>query len=268
VSPAAAPILQSTGRDSAAGLDTARLLALVALAVAGVWLWDVPWLAPLRLLVVLVHETGHALATLAFGGRVERVVISANESGQCLSALPPGWMAQVAVYSAGYVGSALSGALQLILAFRFRLHRPVLFAMGAWVTTMGLLYAGNAFTVAFCLVAGAALLVLAKVLPGGAVRGVVMGLAVFTGLYALFDLRDDLWNSSVRGVSDAALLATQTHLPALLWAALWSLVSVAILCLAAWVSLRRVDQAPRASEALEEIRSLAASGRPRTTPRP
>jgi Peptidase M50B-like len=268
VSSAAPSIISSAHRESTARLDASRLLALAVLAVVGVWLWEVPWLAPLRLLVVLVHETGHALATLAFGGRVERVVISANESGQCLSALPPGWMAQVAVYSAGYLGSALSGALQLVLAFRFRLHRPVLFAMGAWVTTMGLLYGGNAFTVGFCLVTGAALLVLAKVLPAGAVRGLVMGLAVFTGLYALFDLRNDLWRSSVREVSDAALLAAQTHLPALFWAALWSLLSVLLLSLAAWVSLRRVERGPRPSEALAEIRSLAASGRPRTTPRP
>ncbi len=119
------------------GIDTRRLLLLAALVVAGLWLWDVPWLAPLRLLVVLVHETGHALATLAFGGRVERVVIGADESGQCLSALPAGWLPQVAVYSAGYVGSAVSGALQLILAFRFRLHRAVLMAMGIWVTGDG-----------------------------------------------------------------------------------------------------------------------------------
>jgi hypothetical protein len=242
------------------------LLLLVGIAAAALWLWDMPWLAPLRLLVVLVHETGHALATLAFGGRVERVVIGTDESGQCLSALPPGWLAQVAVYSAGYVGSAVSGALQLILAFRFRLHRAVLLAMGIWVTGMGLIYAGNGFTLAFCLGAGAVLLALSWLLPPAAVRAVVMVLAVFTGLYALFDLRDDLWRSSVRASSDAALLAAQTHVPALVWAALWSLLSVAVLVVAALISLRR--SAPPQSEALETIRSLAASGTPRTTPRP
>lgn len=248
------------------GVDVGRLLLLVGLAVAGLWLWDVPWLAPLRLLVVLVHETGHALATLAFGGRVERVLIGSDESGQCLSALPPGWRAQVAVYSAGYVGSAVSGALQLILAFRFRLHRGVLMAMGLWVTGMGLVYAGNGFTLAFCLGAGAVLLGLSWLLPPGGVRAVVMVLAVFTGLYALFDLRDDLWRSSVRASSDAALLAAQTHVPALVWAGLWSLLSVAVLALAAVVSLRKT--APRDFRALETIRSLAASGTTRTTPRP
>jgi len=261
-----APPLRAAPAVTRGGVDTGRLLLLVGLAAAGLWLWDMPWLAPLRLLVVLVHETGHALATLAFGGRVERVIIGADESGQCLSALPPGWLAQVAVYSAGYVGSAVSGALQLILAFRFRLHRAVLLAMGIWVTGMGLVYAGNGFTLAFCLGAGAVLLGASWLLPPGGVRAVVMILAVFTGLYALFDLRDDLWRSSVRASSDAALLAAQTHVPALVWAGLWSLLSVAVLVLAALVSLRKA--APRDSEALETIRSLAASGTPRTTPRP
>jgi Peptidase M50B-like len=252
--------------DPRPGIDTGKLLMLGALVVAGLWFWNVPWLAPLRLLVVLVHETGHALATLLFGGRVERVILGADESGQCLSSLPIGWLPRIAVYSAGYVGSALSGALQLILAFRFRLHRAVLYAMGAWVTAMGLLYAGNGFTLGYCLAMGAVLLVLARVLPPGAVRAAVMVIAVFTGLYALFDLRDDLWRPGSGGPSDAVLLADQTHVPALLWSLLWSAISVAVLAVAASVSLRRVTPTPE--DALEELRSAAASGMRRTTPHP
>jgi hypothetical protein len=243
------------------GLDTRRMLVLAALVVAGLWFWSAPWLAPLRLLVVLVHETGHALATLLFGGRVERILVGADESGQCLSAVPAGWLPQIAVYSAGYVGSAVSGALQLILAFRFRLHRAVLYAMGTWVTAMGLLYAGNTFTLAYCLAMGAVLLVLARVLPAGAERALVMVIAVFTGLYALFDLRDDLWRAG-GGQSDAVLLAMQTHVPAIVWSLLWSAVSVAVLGLAAAVSLRRPRPAPM--DALEAVRSAAASGMRRT----
>ena len=194
-------------------IDTRRMLILAALVVAGLWFWSAPWLAPLRLLVVLVHETGHALATLLFGGRVERILVGADESGQCLSSVPAGWLPQIAVYSAGYVGSAVSGALQLILAFRFRLHRAVL----------------------------------------------------FTGLYALFDLRDDLWRSG-GGQSDAVLLAMQTHVPAIVWSLLWSAVSVAVLALAAVVSLRRPRPIPL--DGLEAVRSAAASGMRRTTPDP
>lgn len=247
------------------GLDSGRLLALAALVVAGVWFWNAPWLAPLRLLVVLVHETGHALATLVFGGRVERIIIGTDESGQCLSSVPAGWLPQIALYSAGYVGSAVSGALQLVLAFRFQLHRAVLYAMGTWVTAMGLLYAGNTFTLAYCLGMGAVLLVLARMLPAVAEKALVMVIAVFTGLYALFDLRDDLWRAG-GGTSDAVLLAMQTHVPALIWSFLWTAVSVAVLVLAAMVSLRRPR--PRSMDAVEAVRSAAASGMPRTRPHP
>ena len=245
------------------GLAPGRLLLLVVLVLAALWFWNAPWLAPLRLLVVLVHETGHALATLLFGGRVERIVVGADESGQCLSSLPPGWLPQIAVYSAGYLGSAISGALQLVLAFRFRLHRPVLYAMGVWVTGMGVIYAGNTFTLAYCLGMGAVLLVLARVLPPGGVKALVTVIAVFTGLYALFDLRDDLWSPG-GGPSDAALLAAHTHVPAVIWAFLWSVASVAVLLLAASISLRHSEP----EDELEELRSAAASGMPRTTPNP
>jgi hypothetical protein len=95
------------------------------------------------------------------------------------------------------------------------------------------------------------------------VKALVTVLAVFTGLYALFDLRDDLWTRG-GGPSDAALLAAHTGIPAVIWAFLWSVVSVAILVLAASISLRRDSPA----DELEELRSAAASGMPRTTPNP
>ena len=43
-------------------------------------------------------------------------------------------------------------------------------------------------------------------------------------LYAVMDLKDDLWNSAVRSQSDAQLLADLTIVPAVVWAALWTLV--------------------------------------------
>jgi len=135
--------------------------------------------------------------------------------------------------------------------------------MGVWVTAMGVVYAGNAFTLAYCLGMGAVLLVLARVLPPAGVKALVTVIAVFTGLYALFDLRDDLWSPG-GGPSDAALLAAHTQVPAVIWALLWSAVSVGVLVLAGSVSLRR---APPEDE-LEELRSAASSGMPRTTPNP
>jgi hypothetical protein len=219
-------------------LDVGNLLVLAALVALGLVFWDSPLLTPVKLLVVMGHESGHALATLLVGGEVQRVVLSSDQSGACLSALPPGAWPTILVYSAGYVGSAIAGAVLLVLAFRFRLARGVLAAYAVWLAAMAILVAGSGFTVAFCLGMAAVLAAAARWLPLLGVRFVVLFLATFTGLYALFDLRDDLWNATVRAHSDAALLASHTPVPALLWAGLWSLLSMAILGWGAAASLR------------------------------
>ena len=83
---------------------------------------------------------------------------------------------------------------------------------------MAIFVGGSAFTVGFCLGMAVVLGAAARWLPLLGVRLLVLFLATFTGLYALFDLRDDLWNSAVRAQSDAALLAARTPIPAFVWA--------------------------------------------------
>ena len=104
-------------------LDAGNFLLIAGLVAVGLLFWDSPLLLPVKLLVVMGHETGHAVATWLAGGEVQRVVLSADQSGACLSALPPGAWPTILVYSAGYVGSAIAGAVLLVLAFRLRLAR-------------------------------------------------------------------------------------------------------------------------------------------------
>ena len=222
-------------------------MLLLAFVGVGLVFWDSPLLTPVKLLVVMGHESGHAVATLLAGGQVQRVVLSADQSGACLSALPPGAWRTVLVYSAGYVGSAVAGAVLLLLAFRFRLARGVLAAYAVWLGAVAVLVAGNFFTVAFCLGMAGLLAAGARWLPLLGVRMLVLFLAAFTGLYAVFDLRDDLWNPAARAHSDAALLAAHTPVPALVWAGLWTLLSVVIL---GWAAVRSL-QSPHSALAAD-----------------
>jgi hypothetical protein len=194
---------------------------------------------PLKLLVVMMHESGHAIATWLVGGEVDSVTIALDQSGQCLSRLPDSFFGKLMVYSAGYVGSAVAGALLLLFTFRFRARRWILGAACVWLAVFGLIYAGDLFTRVFCLGTAALVGLGARYLPEGAVDGVNLFLAAFSGLYVVFDLRDDLWDHSVRAYSDAALLSQVTLVPALFSALVWSVFSLAVLGGAAWVSLRR-----------------------------
>lgn len=222
----------------AARIDLSRAALMAGCLAVGVLAWDTPALWPFKLLAVMAHETGHALATLFVGGGVQQVTISGNEAGACLSSYPDSFFAKVLVYSGGYVGNALISALLLLLTFRFNARRLILGAACVWLVAMGVFYARDGFTLAFCAVMAALFGLAARMLPLGAVGLLNTFLASFNALYAAFDLRSDLWNGAVRAQSDAQLLANVTFLPAFVWAGLWSVCGLALLGWGLWLALR------------------------------
>ena len=219
-------------------LHPGRAVLLVAIVVVGAVFWDSPVLLPFKLLAVMGHETGHALASLIVGGSVDRVTLSLDESGACLSRIPDGFFARALVFSAGYVGSAIISVLLLVLSFRFNARRIMLAAACLWLALMGIVYARDGFTLLFALVMAGFFGLGAKWLPDALVGALNLFIASFTALYAVMDLKDDLWNPAVRSHSDAQLLADLTIVPAVVWAALWTLVSVGVLLGGAWLALR------------------------------
>ena len=219
-------------------LHPGRAALLIGIVIAGAVFWNSPVLLPFKLLSVMGHETGHALASLIVGGSVDRVTLSLDESGACLSRIPDGFFSRVIVYSAGYVGSAIISVLLLVLSFRFNARRIMLAAACVWLAVMALVYARDGFTLLFALVMAGLFGVGAKWLPDALVGALNIFIASFTALYAVMDLKDDLWNSAVRSQSDAQLLADLTVVPAIAWAALWTLISVAVLLGGAWLALR------------------------------
>ena len=219
-------------------LNVRRLAILVVCLAVGLLFWDSPLLWPLKVLVVMIHETGHAVASLLVGGSVDSISVSGNEGGQCLSRLPDSALGAIVVYSAGYVGSALVGGVLLLSTYRYRARRWMLGAAAGWLVVMALLYGRDVFTIAFCLGTAAVLALAARFLPVELVDVVNLFLAAFCALYAVFDLRSDLWDGATRAQSDAALLARITYVPAIAWAALWTAASLAILGAFLWRALR------------------------------
>lgn len=219
-------------------LHLGRLAVLVGIVIASTLLWDSAVLTPFKLLAVMGHETGHALAAKLVGGDVNQVTVRLNQSGECLSSIPEGFFARVLVYSGGYVGSCVIAVLLLVLTFRFNARRIMLGAAAIWLTVMALFYGRDLFTLGFCLGMAVLFAAGARFLPLELVGAVNLFIATFTALYAAMDLKDDLWTREVRAMSDAQLLANVTIVPAIVWAFLWTLLSVAILVLGAAFAVR------------------------------
>lgn len=220
-----------------------RVMMMNAAILVAAWLlWDYPIMYPLKLLVVLMHETGHALAAILTGGSVESIEIAANQGGVT-------WTrggSRIAILSAGYLGSTTFGLLLFYLSHLRGTANHVMEALGLAVICVAFWKVkwSDSFTLAFCMLTGGTFLFIG--LKGW--EQLEVGIARFVGvsscLYAVFDIRDDLlhWGGSSGAVfvggaqkSDAEALSEIIPLPAILWGAMWGLISLAAIF---WVMSR------------------------------
>ena len=207
-------------------LDWAQILVLSFTLVIIIALWNTWLLFPLRILVVFFHELSHALAAWLTGGRVVGIRIVAHEGGLCVTR---GGMAFL-ILSAGYLGSLLWGGLLLKLASSGKRTPWAVGALGGLiiVVTVWLFRPLLQFGTVFGFLAGVALIACAWKLPATANGHILQVCGLTSCLYAILDIRGDLFGPAMHGPNDAILLAHQTGIPAVLWGVLWLGISVPV----------------------------------------
>ncbi len=211
-------------------------IALVAAAVLLWLLWGRGVLAPLRLVLVLLHELGHAAAAVATGGTIREIAVTAREAGWCAC---PGGDAFLTL-SAGYLGSVAWGAALVVAATAGAgWTRAALVGLGAAMAATVLLWGAGLVTVGVGLGAGLVLAAVGLRAGPAAARGTLAALGLASCLYAVLDVKADVL-ARPGAPSDAAVLAELTGLPALVWGALWWLVSLAVFAWAARRAWRRL----------------------------
>ncbi len=203
---------------------------LLVTAVALAWFWHSPLLYPLRILVVLFHELGHALVAVATGGEVVEIALGSNEGGHCITRGGFHFL----ILNGGYLGSLVAGLVILALSRGRKASRGL-------VTTLGILVLGVTVTLVrpvigfgfgYGLLTGLGLMALGVKAPVAVNWWFLRLVGVFSVLYALLDVRDDVFrNADYVGSSDATMLADMTHIPAFVWGGGWILLGVALLVL-------------------------------------
>jgi hypothetical protein len=207
-----------------------RLLLLVGLVVAVGWAWNHVALWPIKLLVVLFHELGHAVAAWATGGTVIAIGLSPQEGGVTVTQ----GGSRLIILNAGYLGSLVAGVGLLAASRNGLVARAVVGALGVLLIGVDLFYVTLfSFGFWFTGVMGLVLLAVAALVPGFILKWVVRGLGVFSVLYALADVWSDVFaralDVSVR--SDAVALAELTMIPAVVWGGAWVVAGLGLLVL-------------------------------------
>ena len=205
-----------------ASINFKKLIVLGLLLAIVFIFWNSIILYPFRLLVVLIHECGHAIATIATGGRVLEIRINPNEGGVAITQGGIRWI----VLSAGYLGSAIFGVLILYLSLFRNVRRYILKGLGVIILLVILFYVRDLFTLGYSLVTALVLIFIGIKSNATLELYLLQFLGITSSLYALFDIRSDLLHLSPNPMSDASQLAQITFIPALIWGILWAILSV------------------------------------------
>jgi len=221
------------------------LLICSALTVA---LWFVPYIGfltyPFRIFVTLIHETGHALASWATFGQVNRIELDWNGNGVT-------WTnggARLLVSSAGYLGATLYGAGLLLFLRRANMARVAAFVSSAVLLSITIFLGGNLTVWIAGVFFGLGLLALSLVKSQRFVHFFMSFLAVQSVLNALYDLRVLIYLSAFEPdrPTDAQNMAAATNqlIPAAVWAIGWAAMALAILTFTLAVYYRSLRAQP------------------------
>jgi len=178
--------------------------------------WDMPFLLPLKIFVVFLHELSHAIAGILTGGSVVEIQIHANQGGHCL--IRGG--SRVISLAAGYLGSLIWGGLIMFAASRGRYDRLLGACIGVMTVVVTLVYVRNIFGIAFGLFFGVSLLALARY-ASEEINDLFLRAIGFTScLYAVLDIKSDILDRPGCR-SDAKMLSEVTYIPTFVWGILW-----------------------------------------------
>ncbi|WP_405107351.1 M50 family metallopeptidase [Phaeobacter sp. BS52] len=197
---------------------------LIFLTLLIVLLWSTPAVLPLRILTVFLHETSHAIVTLATGGEVLNLTIDPYEGGSVTARGGNRFL----MLSAGYTGSLLIGAALFVIALRTDWDRRILALFGALTLLVAAIYVRDLFALVFTLTTGVLMLATARYLSLAVNDLILRIIGISSMIYAPLDIWDDtIARSYLR--SDARMMAEEIGGTTVIWGGLWLVISLAVI---------------------------------------
>jgi hypothetical protein len=212
-----------------------KFLVGFAIYFGALWLlWDTPVVYPLKIFVVLLHETSHAIVALATGGAVHAITLNAQQGGATFTYGGNRFL----TLSAGYLGSLAWGALMVEAARSRRIPSKLVNALiGGLVIALTALYVRSTFGVIFGIAFGGAMIAYSRKMSVALNKGLLLVLGMTSALYAILDIRSDILQRP-DAMSDAHMLAQMTGVPTMAWGILWIVIALAVTGLLFWRAYR------------------------------
>ncbi|WP_232055685.1 M50 family metallopeptidase [Paenibacillus alvei] len=186
----------------------------------------IPFSSFFRNVDTLIHELSHALMTLILSGKVMYIHLFSNQSGVTYSAYTSTWKA-IPISLAGYIGASLFAVLLFYLHAR-KQEAAGLIAIASLALISLILFVRNGYGMMWC--AGFVILtgLIWKFAPPWLRSGYYLLIAficlvesVISSAYLVY-----LSMNMPNGAGDAANLSRVTYIPSIVWALLFTAVSL------------------------------------------
>ncbi|MDA0330239.1 MAG: M50 family metallopeptidase [Gemmatimonadetes bacterium] len=196
-----------------------------AVFFAALWfMWDTSVVYPLKIFVVLLHETSHAIASVATGGGIDKITLDPRQGGACYCF---GGNAFITL-TAGYLGSLLWGAAMVEGARSKKVRTDwVNGFIGVMVVLLTAFFVRSGFGLLFGIAFGLTMVMAAKKMGPTMNRGLLFTLGLTSVLYAILDIKSDVLDRP-HLQSDAAMLGELTHVPTLVYGVLWIAIALGV----------------------------------------
>ena len=194
-----------------------NFLIYLLITVAIIAFWDSIFFYPIKIFVVYLHESSHALATILTGGQVRSISISPDESGYCESMGGIKWI----IIPAGYIGSMIFGCL--IFIFSMKNVKVISYFLSICMLILTILFVKNTFGFIIGISFPIILFITYKInIEINKYFVQIIGLICI--IYSIIDIKDDLIMNTISG-SDACAMSQYIPLPPFIWGLIWMIIS-------------------------------------------
>ena len=213
-----------------------ELIILLMLIIISFFLWDMYFIYPIKLFVVLLHELSHSLAAILSGGKITALNIGFDLSGKCETEGGN----TIFIASSGYIGSLIWGLLFFLAPNSKKFGKWIIISLSIIILLLTITVSASGIFILMALILAALLITAAFFLRIPIVKIIVRSFGLISCVYVLFDIKQDLLSSST-AISDASILSSIINVPEIFIGLSWALISILGIYFAIRYSYKRVS---------------------------
>lgn len=206
------------------GKTAVEVMVIASSVLFTYFFWNSFFIYPIKLFVVLLHESTHCLFALISGGSVSEIKIDFQIGGACI--VKGG--SPVLIASSGYLGSLFFGGLLFISGKFLEFSKYVCSILAIIFLILIFSVIKELFGILFTLGFAVILFLSPRVLPVIVHSYLLKILGTISCLYTIIDIKDDLITTELRK-TDAQILAVHTGISATVWGIAILLISIIFL---------------------------------------